>query len=139
MVKQKGSMTHGAYPSMSACPPLLAYSASVLAAERMLSFATLAPMPQLQSSTLASAHRIQFHKKNIDCKADLCNKKLLPPLARNATAISIEATMLVSWLRSNNLWCMWTESMLIAIAFAHSIHVTECTRRERCKLYNTTV
>jgi len=114
---------------MSPCPPLLAYSANVLAAERMLSFATLAPMPQLQSCSLTSAYLIQFHEEYIDCKADLCSKKLLPPLARSATAISIEATMLVIWVRSNNLGCMWTESRLIAIAFAHGIQVKSCTQR----------
>ncbi len=83
--------------------------------------------PNCSQSTSTSANLIQFHEYYIECKADLCSKKLLPPLARNATAISTEATILVSWVRSNNLWCMWTESLLITIAFAHSIQLTSCT------------
>ena len=38
------------YPSLSPWPPLLAYSASVAAAERMVSVATLTPIPQLRAT-----------------------------------------------------------------------------------------
>lgn len=68
----------------------------------MLSFATFAPIPQLQAeqqqlewthwlARTGFARRIRLLVKRI---ADLCSKKLEPPLDRIATAISKDATIL---------------------------------------------